>query len=599
MHTTRTSACYMKKFFTFFLALAASAETIFAESGNCGLSITWDLTNGVLTISGYGEMYDYDDYKSLSPWYNQRESITSIIINNGVTSIGASAFYKCTGLTSATISDSVTSIGSYAFSGCSKLTSVTIPNSVTIIGERAFSGCCSLTSLTIPTGVTNIGKYAFSGCSGLTLVNWNAKRCASLTERDPIISSYLLNLHGIPENLFFSNNSSIRFFIFGDEVRYIPETLCRGMKNLTTVVIGEKVSNIGVFAFSDCEKLSTVEWNVPTYNETTRNNSYVRTPFYAFVKNGQCDFKNSAPNIKKIIIGPKVTDMANVFYGTNHLTMVVCRKPNPKIAVGTKDFDFTSSITLCVPLEKIELYRSSNFWSKFNPIIPLEAEEDEVNAVTVTPTDNSLVIEWPTIDDAIIYTIEIKKYNQKVCILCFDERGQVLSASYAAPVHNREGKKKSIAVLSETGWRYEFSGLEQGVFYTYTMTALAADNSVLYSSSGDFTTKIETYTITFVNWDDTELQTQEVKMGSIPTYTGETPTRPDDDQYTYQFAMWHPQVVAATADATYKAYYYAKRKGENVEDVNASTTPAKLLHDGQILILRGEKVYTMTGQEVR
>ena len=87
-----------------------------------------------------------------------------------MTSIGSSAFYKCSGLTSVTIGNSVTSIGSYAFYECSGLTSVTIPNSVTSIGYSAFNGCSGLTSVTIPNSVTSIGYSAFLDCSALTSV---------------------------------------------------------------------------------------------------------------------------------------------------------------------------------------------------------------------------------------------------------------------------------------------------------------------------------------------------------------------------------------------------------------------------------------------
>lgn len=94
------------------MGLSAKAES----SGTCGANLKWDLTDdGVLTISGEGEMTDYS-FLNRSPWYDQ--NIKRIIID-----------------------DSVTTIGNYAFSDCSSLTSVTIPNSVTTIGYHAFSGC--------------------------------------------------------------------------------------------------------------------------------------------------------------------------------------------------------------------------------------------------------------------------------------------------------------------------------------------------------------------------------------------------------------------------------------------------------------------------
>ncbi|MBQ6777396.1 MAG: leucine-rich repeat domain-containing protein [Paludibacteraceae bacterium] len=119
-----------KKIFTLLLAIVASVGFVFAESGSCGDNLTWNLTGGVLTISGTGAMNDYNSGTSV-PWYTYRSSITSAIVENGVTSIGDNAFYQCVDLTSVTIPNSVTVIGYLAFYECSSLTSVTIPNSVT------------------------------------------------------------------------------------------------------------------------------------------------------------------------------------------------------------------------------------------------------------------------------------------------------------------------------------------------------------------------------------------------------------------------------------------------------------------------------------
>ena len=98
------------------------------------------------------------------------KNLSRVAIPDSVTSIGDSAFYGCTSLTSVTIPDSVTEIGDSAFRGCRNLRSVTIPSSVTSIGNRAFSSCESLASVKIPDGVTSIGEEAFSWCRNLTSV---------------------------------------------------------------------------------------------------------------------------------------------------------------------------------------------------------------------------------------------------------------------------------------------------------------------------------------------------------------------------------------------------------------------------------------------
>ena len=159
----------MKQLYLLLITLLVSLSAYAEKSGTCGDNLQWKLTDeGVLTITGTGEMQDWHKSKP-SPWHADK-SVKQVIIGDGVTTIGSSAFSDCDSLTSVTIPNSVTTIGSSAFAGCSSLTSVTIGNSVTTIGHGAFYGCSSLTSVTIGNSVTEIGYYAFSGCSSLTSV---------------------------------------------------------------------------------------------------------------------------------------------------------------------------------------------------------------------------------------------------------------------------------------------------------------------------------------------------------------------------------------------------------------------------------------------
>ena len=137
-------------------------------SGSCGASATWsvDTSTGVLIISGTGAMTDYTTGTDM-PWYDYRTSITSVVIDSGIISIGSQAFYICSLVTSASISSTVTTIGNGAFYHCVSLTSITIPSSVTAIGSGAFTECTNLTSIIFLGSQPTIGDVAFSlGHSG-------------------------------------------------------------------------------------------------------------------------------------------------------------------------------------------------------------------------------------------------------------------------------------------------------------------------------------------------------------------------------------------------------------------------------------------------
>lgn len=152
------------RFFTLFLALIASVGSILAQNGTCGASLTWNLTNGVLTVSGTGDMYDYS--LSSPQWTPYESSINTVVIDEGVTRIGACAFNYYTSLQNVTISNTVTSIGKGSFANTS-ISSIDIPNSVKEIGNASFQSCEYLTSVTIGNSVTSISNYAFSGCNAI------------------------------------------------------------------------------------------------------------------------------------------------------------------------------------------------------------------------------------------------------------------------------------------------------------------------------------------------------------------------------------------------------------------------------------------------
>ncbi|MBQ9518205.1 MAG: leucine-rich repeat domain-containing protein [Eubacterium sp.] len=177
--------------------------TIYAleSSGKCGenTTYTFDESTGALTISGTGDMTDYEYTKQCPLSY--KSEIKSIIVKEGVTGIGARNFCFCENLESITIPSTVTKIGDYAIGVDHNLSSIivskynkvydsrdncnaiiktadnelivgckstVIPDTVTKIGDSAFTECINLTSINIPDGVTSIGPHAFGFCGSLT-----------------------------------------------------------------------------------------------------------------------------------------------------------------------------------------------------------------------------------------------------------------------------------------------------------------------------------------------------------------------------------------------------------------------------------------------
>ena len=183
--------------FTLLIAMFLNIANAFAQGGTTG-PLTWNIADGVLTISGEGAMPDYGYMHGMIPPWNgyhrdittvvienevthigdfafagldwSSYSITSITLPNNLTSIGSGAFWYCRDLTLITLPNKITNIKGGAFRDCSNLTSITLPNGITSIQGLTFLGCDNLASITLPSSITRIGEFAFCGCRKLTSI---------------------------------------------------------------------------------------------------------------------------------------------------------------------------------------------------------------------------------------------------------------------------------------------------------------------------------------------------------------------------------------------------------------------------------------------
>ncbi|MBQ7495813.1 MAG: leucine-rich repeat domain-containing protein, partial [Bacteroidaceae bacterium] len=216
-------------------AMACMSVNAQATSGSCGDNATWSYESTTLTISGTGEMADYEYGET--PWKDYAETMTSLVIEEGITSIGANAFAGCEKLNSVNYpSTGFTSIGDYAFSGA-KVKNVNLPRTLTHLGTGAFSSC-QTKGVAIPASLKKIGDYAFESCANLEGV------------------SIYEGVEEIGESAF--DGCALTSITIPNSVTTIGGGAFMSNEALTSVYIGSGVKTIGAAAFQGCAALKKV-----------------------------------------------------------------------------------------------------------------------------------------------------------------------------------------------------------------------------------------------------------------------------------------------------------------------------------------------------
>lgn len=244
------------------------------SSGTTG-ECSWSLNGTVLIISGNGDMEDYDSFNP-APW---GINITEVVIENGVTSIGACAFLNCTKLTSVTISKSVEDVGAGAFLLCVSLAEInvdpgntyyseidgvlfnkdatiliqyplgntrtrySIPVGTESIANNAFSWCDYLYDVKIPQGVKTIGNCAFADCFSLSYI----------TIPDSVIN---IGIDAFSNTSYYNTKSN-----WNNNVLYINNHLIRAKSTISgDCIIKDGTLTVAGNAFLYCEDLTDVKF---------------------------------------------------------------------------------------------------------------------------------------------------------------------------------------------------------------------------------------------------------------------------------------------------------------------------------------------------
>ena len=358
------------------------------------------------------------------------------------------------------ITYSVTSIGNYAFSGCYRLTRVVIPNSVTSIGNSAFSGCDGLTRVEIPNSVTSIGAFAFSGCYGLTSV------------------------------------------VIPNSVTSIGNDAFNGCSGLTSIEIPNSVTSIGYEAFYNCSKLTSVE--IP--------NSVTSIGNYAFY---------NCSGLTSVTIGRGIESISsNAFAKCSDLTDVYCLATTvPRTSTEAFNESYPEYMTLHVPAEAINYYKTTEPWSSFGTIVTLDSTETERKVCSepiISYKDGELIIDCETEGAEFITEItssDINKfYNNRINI----------TATYSISVYAMAaGHENSKTVNATLCWieNSENNG-ENG--NTTNVIDVPATTVLITSANGTITVNcnIENESIEVYTTDGTLITNGCIENGSANIYTG-------------------------------------------------------------------------------
>lgn len=210
-------------------------------SGSLGKNITWTLEGSsdsgyTIRISGSGDTPDYD-YTSDIPWYSHINEIKSVIVEDGITGLGKSSFYKSTSIQSVKLADSVRSIGEMCFFRNGSLEKIELGNGLTSIGEAAFS-VSNLKKVSLPIGITHIESDTFYGCKQLESIN-------------------LEHVKSIGRRAFYfcSNLSGINLSADIEQLEYAA---FRGCSSIDKVNIGSKLSELSEQVFAECSSLKEI-----------------------------------------------------------------------------------------------------------------------------------------------------------------------------------------------------------------------------------------------------------------------------------------------------------------------------------------------------
>lgn len=365
-------------------------------SGTCGKegdNLKWTLDDdGVLTISGIGNMRDYDGNNQ--PWKDL--DVKKVVIVSGVTSIGIYAFKYCRNLENIEIPNTVKEIRTGAFSYCSSLDNVVIPNSIDWIWGDVFYYCTSLKNIALPESITGISGCAFEECNSLESIIIPSK--VDSINGGTFRNCRKLKTVVLPEGLVeiavqaFWGCAGLTNLTIPDSVKYIGEGAFNGCNSLKELKLPKGLNKVGKMAFNSCQYLESVE--IPATVTTIEEQAFWGCERLTQIKmqKGLNTIQKSAfgrcLRLENIVLPEGLTDIEAAAFalcvGLKSITI-----PVSVVSIGEEVFDY------CSELKTVCYNGTMEQWNKIN----LKTQGNEyLNNATIHCTDGDIV---PTAENSI------------------------------------------------------------------------------------------------------------------------------------------------------------------------------------------------------